>query len=525
MTEDSIENGISSTSDKKSIENPKDKQFDDIIQLNIITPDETIVRLKNVGINEVFTTIKQTLYELVETAYYTNYSFAIKPDLNDLNDVNDINLMNYVRINEYSEISYYISSSISVLTIFMILDDYDVKTARLHVKKLREFIANPPTIRGSDVSSNRIDDSVKEAMNKELHEEKLKVIFDLEKLSKSPHLKDFYQEILMRTGAVHVENIQNASILSNMMKSMIFSGYNPPSSSRQLVGDLFYLDIVLLDGIYHITCNNKGFYVNNSSNDSFDPKPKPKMAYFSHDLFLTMCSASKRFYQAWNQLLKSFEFVNSLKSSVQDEREDGSIEGVIEGAVEGAIEGAVDQDVKAGGRTRGGGGGEGKRGRGGLLDTIAHIYASGKGDQISIIPQWNYPPNEREFMKIDTKNHGLVEGKTDTHIDTLSIDPSSHGHEANINQIHHPHDVGRLYDDLSDNYGIEDRGMLREWNEEIQSFRSSAVNDMMERITQAKFIFKVSIVYICMCSYSLARFISLFMSLLYMCASSLHPSV
>jgi hypothetical protein len=51
-----------------------------------------------------------------------------------------------------------------------------------------------------------------------------------------------------------------------------FSGYNPPPSYRKLNGDFFYLHLRTLEAIdYHITANARGFYINNSNINYFDP--------------------------------------------------------------------------------------------------------------------------------------------------------------------------------------------------------------------------------------------------------------
>lgn len=60
-------------------------------------------------------------------------------------------------------------------------------------------------------------------------------------------------------------------------ESIVFlnlSGYNPPPSYRKLTGDFYYLHLRTLESIdYHITANAKGFYINNSNMNYFDPEP------------------------------------------------------------------------------------------------------------------------------------------------------------------------------------------------------------------------------------------------------------
>ncbi len=61
------------------------------------------------------------------------------------------------------------------------------------------------------------------------------------------------------------------------------SGWNPPPGTRKLHGDLMYLYVVTLeDKRYHITSSTRGFYVNQSNEEEFNPKPaNPKVVYHS----------------------------------------------------------------------------------------------------------------------------------------------------------------------------------------------------------------------------------------------------
>ncbi|XP_015523906.1 clustered mitochondria protein homolog isoform X1 [Neodiprion virginianus] len=58
------------------------------------------------------------------------------------------------------------------------------------------------------------------------------------------------------------------------LKVLTTSGWNPPPGYRKLHGDLMYLHIVTLeDKQYHLTACARGFFVNQSSKESFNPKP------------------------------------------------------------------------------------------------------------------------------------------------------------------------------------------------------------------------------------------------------------
>lgn len=55
------------------------------------------------------------------------------------------------------------------------------------------------------------------------------------------------------------------------LNRLAYSGWNPVTGHRALCGDLFYLDVVTLEGCaYVITVSCEGFYVNKSSFECFD---------------------------------------------------------------------------------------------------------------------------------------------------------------------------------------------------------------------------------------------------------------
>lgn len=55
----------------------------------------------------------------------------------------------------------------------------------------------------------------------------------------------------------------------------------------------------------------------------------------------------------------------------------------------------------------------------------------------------------------------------------------------------HGPDFNRVVEDVSDNFGIEDRGSTREWNEEIQPFRDIDTKNVQEQVVKSKFVYKI----------------------------------
>ncbi|XP_077511664.1 clustered mitochondria protein homolog isoform X2 [Amblyomma americanum] len=81
------------------------------------------------------------------------------------------------------------------------------------------------------------------------------------------------------------------------LKVLTTSGWNPPPGPRKLHGDLVYLYVVTLeDKRYHITASTRGFYINESTEEEFNPRPcSPKHVYHSLvDLLSQVSSSFKR---------------------------------------------------------------------------------------------------------------------------------------------------------------------------------------------------------------------------------------
>ncbi|XP_069788946.1 clustered mitochondria protein homolog isoform X2 [Narcine bancroftii] len=58
------------------------------------------------------------------------------------------------------------------------------------------------------------------------------------------------------------------------LKSLMMSGWNPPPGNRKMRGDLVYLHIITMEDRHvSITASIRGFYINQSTVDEFNPKP------------------------------------------------------------------------------------------------------------------------------------------------------------------------------------------------------------------------------------------------------------
>lgn len=80
------------------------------------------------------------------------------------------------------------------------------------------------------------------------------------------------------------------------IKSLTLSGWNPVPHRQKLKGDLLYLAVTTLEGeIIHITASIKGFFVNNSSNNKYDPSPSNTKRASAHSLITLLQKISPLF--------------------------------------------------------------------------------------------------------------------------------------------------------------------------------------------------------------------------------------
>ncbi|XP_065214882.1 clustered mitochondria protein homolog isoform X2 [Planococcus citri] len=88
------------------------------------------------------------------------------------------------------------------------------------------------------------------------------------------------------------------------IKVLTTSGWNPPPGFRKMHGDLLYLyAITLEDKHYHITACTRGFFVNQSTEELFDPKPQiPHHLY--HSLIELLSQISPSFKRNFSYLQK-----------------------------------------------------------------------------------------------------------------------------------------------------------------------------------------------------------------------------
>uniref|UniRef100_A0AAV1TDB8 Clu domain-containing protein n=1 Tax=Peronospora matthiolae TaxID=2874970 RepID=A0AAV1TDB8_9STRA len=413
-------------------------------------PSSETVRLESVSPADTVVTLRQLLAEFPALTCYTCYHLEAK----SLTDDTWQPLNDYVELGDYETVT-------DGVTLRIVLDKYDARKVRAHVRRFREVLTNPPipplaiepespsdAVVSKDKEPTATEgEEMQDKKLKEVSEQQLKrlreIHYKLEGIEVPvvPDLADFYsfpgaspaaqeeaeqvesatkgkdqkkkkkkgkknsqqhkeqQQLIEADEQKKQEQSVNAK-LPVCLKSIVFSGYNPPPGPRKLAGDLMYLEVVVAgeNTPYHITAHVDGFFMNRSTAIEFDPRPDTTDAGYTHLLVDLLSSVSSKFRDSYAALLAK---VASL-------------------AEEGP-------------------------------SSIEWMVAA--GSYVGVKLPWNAP--------------------------------------AGITTEKHAYDLNRAEDELCASYGMDERGVLRDWNEEYQCCRELPTESLKDEIVRARVMYKI----------------------------------
>lgn len=248
------------------------------------------------------------------------------------------------------------------------------------------------------------------------------------------------------------------SALPVCLKSVTLSGYNPPPAPRLMQGDLLYLRIETLEGrALHVTATAAGFFVNRSTDDgAFDPAPAQPPLH-SRTLWALLHRASQQFRAAYAALL--------LQAA------QAAQEAAAAGGRGDALEGEGDL-----------------RGIGAMYGVVAVPSASS-----SVLAG----PGASPF--VHSADAAGAPGSTSSAVATslfgMALAPTGAFALARVPWLvpppalapqRHTLDARRAEDALLCAFGMDDRGALRDWNEEWASVQELPVGTFQERLLRAR---------------------------------------
>ena len=243
------------------------------------------------------------------------------------------------------------------------------------------------------------------------------------------------------------------------LHSVTLSGYNPPPAPRLMQGDLLYLRVETLEGrVLHVTATPAGFFVNRSDDGgAFEPAPAQPPLH-SRTLWALLHRASHQFRTAYAALLLSAAQTAAAQATaargVGDEESDtADLSGL------GPMYGVVAVPSPAGSTLAGPG-------------ASPFVHSS---DIASAMGSTSASVSTALFGMALSPAGGFVLARSPWLVPPPALAPQRH-----------TLDPRRAEDALLCAYGMDDRGSLRDWNEEWASVQELPAGTFQERLLRAR---------------------------------------
>ena len=252
---------------------------DNIFQVTIKLPHEPFEMPITISTAEQVQDLRQNIIETPHTFQYS--CFHLEHDGERIND--------YVELSEVKGLK-----ADSVLT--LVEDPYTEKEARLHVVRVRELIGaagdRTDALHGI-MAGLSLHDTVG-------HEQASKPKAD------GPEQSPLADYDFKASGAIKNLLPPTEEAAPKTIKSIAVSPWNPPPYHLRSKGHLLYLVVTTNENEqHHITAHVSGFYVNKSSNASFDPFPRqPPKDKQAHSLLTLLEELSPSFRSSFQELLE-----------------------------------------------------------------------------------------------------------------------------------------------------------------------------------------------------------------------------
>ncbi|KAF0291263.1 Clustered mitochondria [Amphibalanus amphitrite] len=176
-------------------------------------------------------------------------------------------------------------------------EPYTVREARIHVRHVRDLLKSmdpADAFNGVDCASLAFLNTV---TNGDILAEKKKARPESVDCTPPDYIMPGCRERPLLPLQPHVKEQTGPAVLTT-------SGWNPPPGPRRMRGDLLYLYAVTMeDKRYHITASTRGFFVNQSTDEEFSPKPASPN-YLCHSLIDLIGQISPVFKRNVSQLQK-----------------------------------------------------------------------------------------------------------------------------------------------------------------------------------------------------------------------------
>ncbi|XP_017078272.1 protein clueless [Drosophila eugracilis] len=251
------------------------------ITVNISSPgaDLLCVQLSSM---ELVQEIHQLLMDREETCHRTCFSLQL----------DNVTLDNFAELKTIEQLEQ--GSTIKVVE-----EPYTMREARIHVRHVRDLLKNldpADAYNGIDCTSLTYLNTITQG---DLLDKK-KTRPDSVDCTPPEYVTPGVSEPPLLPLHPNVKNAKGPQAL----KVLTTSAWNPPPGPRKLHGDLMYLYVVTMEEKrFHISACSKGFYINQSTDDTFNPKPD-NPSHLSHSLIDLLSHISPSFRRAFQTIQK-----------------------------------------------------------------------------------------------------------------------------------------------------------------------------------------------------------------------------
>lgn len=257
-------------------------QSPETVGLRILCGENRELYLPQVNTGETLHAIKAVLADFQETVFITAFHLEFRYSVDENSNHIEKSVSEY---GDYSVLSTFADIGIKECVFAIELDAYDLKQLRFHVKRIRDLCLrshlssiqlrrqsvgnaqengserdhNPATDSEGESSGEVAVPMSKKAKLQNSEETSSVDIPRMDAVLQGTTLQQYLLESLCLTPSkVSSYQAQDAVTLRHVIKSVHFSGWNPPPAHRKMQGDLLYLEVILsTEGTLFITCTSR----------------------------------------------------------------------------------------------------------------------------------------------------------------------------------------------------------------------------------------------------------------------------
>ncbi|KAM8960689.1 clustered mitochondria protein homolog [Pelodytes ibericus] len=273
----------------------KEQSLQDVFDVKIQLPGGDIVDIQ-VSSKELVQEIIQVLMEHEDSCHRTCFSLQFEGNVLD----NFSELKSVDGLKEGSLLK-------------VVEEPYTIREARIHIRHFRDLLKSldlTDAYNGVDCSSLSFMNSISEGdigdspghENNGKKKKRSSVEQGLEAIDCSPP-----EYILPGSTERPLHPLQPLTLDNKppqCLKSLLTSGWNPPPGNRKMHGDLMYLNVITMEDHHiNITASNRGFYINQSTAEVFNPKPASP-SHLCHSIVELLNQVSPTFKKNFSVLQK-----------------------------------------------------------------------------------------------------------------------------------------------------------------------------------------------------------------------------